>query len=619
MPNDKEFELDDLESFSFDDLSLDEAPPVDEAPTGEDPFGVWVKSAPEDVDTADQPLEDLDLSSPPTEDILPEEDFLSSEELANLDDSFDFVTVEEPLEGESPLEEEMAFLDTPEALEAEQTLEPESVPSFDEVSLDDFVSFDEVTLDAAGPGAPTDTLDTPEEELDEEFLDIDIDINDDVSDRDLEITPAPIAVSSPLEEVDLGEFGDFQEVSAIEGADFFEEQILDVESEPLDLEPDDHTDMDHILALEEDLTAGIREPEPMTEAPAVPVAPVAPAAATSDLAALILEKIEQELSSIKQEISELKNEVTHLRVAPVVTRDPEPTPEEEAPIASEPAHGFFDEEDDETIALTGDELDNILSTAEISEGEEVGLTLEEDLLTMDAEGNLLEPAVSSVEDSSVEEETFHVTDEEFLSGTALDLNEPDPFVTLTEEADALGVPDSIELEEEFPLGLDDDETEDLLVEPAHDFEVDPLPEGLLEGTPEPLEIPFDDDIGLELVEEPLAPSEERLEEELPSLDDLSFETLPPPGDPEGWSPPVEILDQDAEVITFDEPLPAPVPVAVAPSTGGLSPGLKEELRAVLSYMDKLLASLPDDKIQEFAESEHFEVYKRLFEELGLIE
>jgi len=63
----------------------------------------------------------------------------------------------------------------------------------------------------------------------------------------------------------------------------------------------------------------------------------------------------------------------------------------------------------------------------------------------------------------------------------------------------------------------------------------------------------------------------------------------------------------------------PPPLPAAQATEGLSPGLKDELRAVLSYMDKLLASLPDDKIQEFAESEHFEVYKKLFEELGLIE
>jgi pilus assembly protein FimV len=36
-------------------------------------------------------------------------------------------------------------------------------------------------------------------------------------------------------------------------------------------------------------------------------------------------------------------------------------------------------------------------------------------------------------------------------------------------------------------------------------------------------------------------------------------------------------------------------------------------------MDNLLDALPDEKIQEFAESEHFEVYKKLFEDLGLME
>lgn len=35
-------------------------------------------------------------------------------------------------------------------------------------------------------------------------------------------------------------------------------------------------------------------------------------------------------------------------------------------------------------------------------------------------------------------------------------------------------------------------------------------------------------------------------------------------------------------------------------------------------MDKLLESLPDEKIREFAASEQFETYKKLFDELGLI-
>ncbi|MCG8453065.1 MAG: hypothetical protein MI717_07785 [Spirochaetales bacterium] len=49
----------------------------------------------------------------------------------------------------------------------------------------------------------------------------------------------------------------------------------------------------------------------------------------------------------------------------------------------------------------------------------------------------------------------------------------------------------------------------------------------------------------------------------------------------------------------------------------LSGELKDEIKDVLKYMDQLLESLPDEKIQEFARSEHFEVYKKIFEELGI--
>jgi pilus assembly protein FimV len=50
----------------------------------------------------------------------------------------------------------------------------------------------------------------------------------------------------------------------------------------------------------------------------------------------------------------------------------------------------------------------------------------------------------------------------------------------------------------------------------------------------------------------------------------------------------------------------------------LSPGLKEEIKSVLGYMDQLLESLPEEKIEEFAKSEYFSIYKKLFEELGLV-
>ena len=45
--------------------------------------------------------------------------------------------------------------------------------------------------------------------------------------------------------------------------------------------------------------------------------------------------------------------------------------------------------------------------------------------------------------------------------------------------------------------------------------------------------------------------------------------------------------------------------------------MREDIKSVLLYMDQLLENLPEDKILEFAKSEHFTVYKKLFTELGL--
>jgi hypothetical protein len=45
---------------------------------------------------------------------------------------------------------------------------------------------------------------------------------------------------------------------------------------------------------------------------------------------------------------------------------------------------------------------------------------------------------------------------------------------------------------------------------------------------------------------------------------------------------------------------------------------KSELKDVFSYMDYLLVSLPEEKIEEFAKSEYFDTYKKIFKELGLV-
>ncbi|MCX7774933.1 MAG: hypothetical protein N2067_02405 [Spirochaetaceae bacterium] len=44
----------------------------------------------------------------------------------------------------------------------------------------------------------------------------------------------------------------------------------------------------------------------------------------------------------------------------------------------------------------------------------------------------------------------------------------------------------------------------------------------------------------------------------------------------------------------------------------------EDIKSLLLYLDHLLESLPDEKIQEFASSEYFNLYRKVFESLGLI-
>ncbi len=45
--------------------------------------------------------------------------------------------------------------------------------------------------------------------------------------------------------------------------------------------------------------------------------------------------------------------------------------------------------------------------------------------------------------------------------------------------------------------------------------------------------------------------------------------------------------------------------------------LLEDLRKLLLYLDRLLESLPEEKIEDFANSEYFNLYRHVFEKLGL--
>ena len=101
-------------------------------------------------------------------------------------------------------------------------------------------------------------------------------------------------------------------------------------------------------------------------------------------------------------------------------------------------------------------------------------------------------------------------------------------------------------------------------------------------------------------EEPLI-EENNLPEE-PESDDNLFDS--------GNVKPV-LTDSNINYLTSDDTLPAEMTDAEENSE------LKKDIKSVLLYMDQLLENLPEDKIIEFAKSEEFTTYKKLFNELGL--
>ncbi|MDR2618764.1 MAG: hypothetical protein LBC62_07830 [Treponema sp.] len=78
--------------------------------------------------------------------------------------------------------------------------------------------------------------------------------------------------------------------------------------------------------------------------------------------------------------------------------------------------------------------------------------------------------------------------------------------------------------------------------------------------------------------------------------------------------------EEATEATIEETVVEEIPEKDNSVSGpeGIPQHLKQELRTVLSYMDHLLESLPDEKIEEFARSDYFDTYKKLFKELGLV-
>ncbi|MFI5367459.1 MAG: hypothetical protein ACHQ1F_00465 [Spirochaetia bacterium] len=417
----------------------------------------------------------------------------------------------------------------------------------------------------------------------------------------------------------------------------------------------------------------------------------------------ILAKIEDELRSIRKDLTELRGELSGLRKGAAA-----PSVEAPAAGAADAQSGFFDEDEDETIALTGDELDNILNTADITEEaaetpsvesdlDALGLAEEtveavpaEEALSFDTpslEEDALVPAVGDMESptetlealDTVElaeeagEDSGNATLEELPSELVLEELDSEPLSaqpaptedveelpgldmegiaeietdaeealsapSATQEAESGRSDETIDLEtldlgeeptviEAVPEQVDDLETiqeAELLDEEASGGIDSGTAEVDLEALASEAETIADDaalapaedlDIGeLESVTddtEAAASAEKEIEIEFESEPDALSKRSSASGGRAGMDTGDQILE--AEEILDEEPGRSPPP---SDGAAGIPDNLKDELRTVLGYMDKLLEALPDEKIQEFASSDYFVMYKKLFEDLGI--
>ena len=198
------------------------------------------------------------------------------------------------------------------------------------------------------------------------------------------------------------------------------------------------------------------------------------------------------------------------------------------------------------------------------------------------EEELLAPESSSVEsmDSDFAEQSLEDAETGELHEALVD--RPD-IVSMDEPEDAASIVDEVEEESgvdvdlaDVPLGLalEDDEN-DIGLETLRDEELSEA----------------EDD---EIVLEPLGDAES---DDEPDIEELELD-----------------IDPEQEEATDEQDVPA---ADTGEARTEIPDDIRTELKTVLSYLDQLLESLPEDKIQEFAQSEHFDVYKRLFEELGL--
>ncbi len=687
--------------------------------TQNDELSIPEVSIEEPGDTEDQEdvsLDDFDFdkvteeeaTAPAAEETIPETEETTSDEISEevSADEFGLDSEDSDSEQEISLDDFMdqGFSDESVA-SGNNGFAADEVPSGDseEVSLDDFVDMSEFGVTEEAPkkeeaisdekpldmdisfDASADTVETEEnyaanDSSDDSSFDDDDEIDNstfatkEVSDTEEQTVTGSNDIEA--EEVDLSDFG--IDANAEETP-----VTQDVESAK-----NKETVVDYDLSVENDnASAAPVVNEIKSSAPIEEIEEVS-AVEVSNSDSGLLQQIVADLSSLKEEINTLKSNLEEIKANPAssgasgfISEEIAVEDEEVIPDSSKEDTGFFSGDDgDDTIALSTDELSNILNTADFNTEEEAAADNSEEAVTEDFVEQ--EPAV---EETFVEEtvESEPVVEETFTEEPAAEESVTENFVMEDPVVEASPDEENMINNFEAPAANDDEpsfdfENENLSEPNIDEIEIDE--ESLEDDLPDEITIAKDDDILVEssssdfmdsvqdtteeheeaFVEEAPVPAEEPVIEEpdaFSTVDNLFDETAAEPeiteesgfADIEVEEPQEDVVQDETfvsdEEVTQDMPvISEPVNIEndfvsheednndltdsnidylttedkeAAEESTDENAELKKDIKSVLLYMDQLLENLPEEKIVEFAKSEEFTTYKKLFSELGL--
>ena len=576
---------------------------------------------------------------------------VSLDEFLDTDDKEDAAS-EEPsaIEDEAPLDIDLDFsdenpVDSSVAEEADSSIiadtnvasEFESASEGKTVDLDNFDDIFSSLSDDGSNAAPESSSGADASPTDEQ----EVDLSEFTSDESVSESPS---VESSTESVDLSDFGFSNDSSDENDMKVVDESKSEQSSEIKmnviaddDIPESNSSSISDIPDTFEEETAIFSEPDTASESEAESPKP------SANVSNDVLSQLVSELAALRSEISSLKNDVEVLKKAPAPITESSPVSDEveeksdefedediEIPVASpsDSEGGFFGaDDDDDVIALSGDELDDILNNQNIMLDSEEPLEASESSVEPEEK----EPEETVFEGPSYEEPATEeaISEPEFDEPKVENLAEDSAFEVppeitdsepnFEENVDDIEIPSASADSEGGFFGADDDddvialsgdELDDILNTADFTEESDMTASETIDNVTDSL---VEEASNEDLIGEVEKPASDSAENDYDALfaEDAPEEVLETSD--EAGIPSSNISEEDAFAILDGEPSE----VAAKDSGNGITGDLREEIKSVLSYMDQLLESLPEEKITEFAQSEQFETYKKLFKELGL--